>query len=193
MMLSLMDINPHVRVAGTYVLTFDDRHHTFKNIKTLDSRLFYILDGSGTMKIENKLYPLHNGSFIMFSSQTEYAWQPDISSYLKYIAINFDYTQNHSDIKASLGIEPAECVTDDMALEHVTISDAEFLNSPIFINDFSSAEDKLWDIIEVLVSKGSYYTEMASSLLKSVIVSVPRYLEKEKEGLGIRELNSIWF
>ena len=97
----LSNINPFVRLAIICTLSGQTKYDVFFKLKTPDCRLFYILSGKGSIVIENSEYPLHPGDCILFQSGTEYIWQPKENNNITFISINFDYTQNHSDIKNS--------------------------------------------------------------------------------------------
>ena len=91
--MKLNDINPFIRQA--IISKLPSSIYTGKKIKTRDCRLFYILHGSGEILIEGRNYNIKAGSVILFQTGTEYVWQ---ISDMRYVAINFDYTQEHKDL-----------------------------------------------------------------------------------------------
>ena len=90
------EINPFIRQALTAQLTKQNKTDTFNKLKTVDARLFYIIDGNGKMRFKNKSCDLHADTIILFSAGTEYTWEVDT---INYYAINFDYTQNYSHVQ----------------------------------------------------------------------------------------------
>ena len=68
---------------------------TFKPLKTRDSRLFYILAGNGSMKVDGTSYDFQDDMLILFKAGTEYEWQIENAN---YYAINFDYSNEFSDM-----------------------------------------------------------------------------------------------
>lgn len=164
----LAEILPFVRQAivskmslGVYI--------SYK-LRTRDHRLFYIMGGRGSIVIEGESYPIRSGMIVLFRSGTEYIWQVGD---MRYIAVNFDYTEESSHLKRSFHVERAEAL--DSVLEpNISFSDAEVLNSPIVLYDAASLEPMLMNIVSEFGVGGEYSSEYVSSLLKTAIIAIAR-------------------
>ena len=65
------EINPFVRQALSSQLTRQNGADTYKRIKTVDSRLFYISSGSGKMTFPDGSIDLSAGTLVLFGAGTE--------------------------------------------------------------------------------------------------------------------------
>ncbi len=166
--MKLNDIQPFVRQA--VICKLHSGLYTGKKIKTRDCRLFYILHGNGEMLIEGKRYNLKANSIILFQTGTEYVWQ---TSDVRYIAINFDYTQDYSHIKKTFSPINAEVFPKDNFSQKIMFEDAEELNSEIVL--FNCREEtKITHLAVEINTTGEFKDELISSLLKSIIINIVR-------------------
>ena len=114
---------------------------------------------------------------------------------MRYLAVNFDYFDEHKQFKRSFHVERAEVV--DTVLEpDIRFDDAEMLSSPIVLYGAAGFEGRIADIIgEFSFKGGAYSEEYLSVLLKSVIIRIARRCADEKGGAlagahGVREIIS---
>ncbi len=171
----LSEITPFVRQAIISKMTVGG--YIFHKLKTRDHRLFYILGGGGSIVIEGASYRIEPGMLVLFRSGTEYIWQVED---MRYIAINFDYTEAHSDLKRSLHVERSENV--DSVLEpELLIEGAEALEAPIVLYGMQSVEGMLMNIVGEFSVDTRYRGEYISAALRLVIMSVLREYSKEGE------------
>ena len=88
------DIKPFVRYARYLTL---DSYSSYPLRIPYDSRLFFTQSGCGVITVGNKKYIMKPGSIILLNSGNTYHLQsPDTN--VTYLAFNFDYTWQHSDI-----------------------------------------------------------------------------------------------
>ena len=95
----LKDISPFVRQA--IIGSISNKIHNpgvFKRLKAPFHRLFYIIDGSGTITVNSVEHNFKPGSAIIIRSGMEYFWNTENA---QIIAVNFDYTSNFSDFVLS--------------------------------------------------------------------------------------------
>ncbi|MBE7060973.1 MAG: helix-turn-helix transcriptional regulator [Clostridiales bacterium] len=167
--MKLNDIQPFVRQA--VICKLHSGLYTGKKIKTRDCRLFYILHGNGEMLIEGKRYTLKANSVILFQTGTEYVWQ---SSDVRYIAINFDYTQDYSHIKRTFSPINAEIFPKDNFSQKIIFDDAQELNGEIVLFNCHDSATKITNLAVEINTAGEFKDELLSSLLKSIIISIIR-------------------
>lgn len=166
--MKLNDIQPFVRQA--VIGNLHSGVYTGKKIKTRDCRLFYIIHGSGEMLIEGKHYTLKSNSVILFQTGTEYVWQ---SSDVRYIAINFDYTQDYSHIKRTFSPINAEVFPKDNFSHKILFEDAQELNNEIVLFNCQE-ESKITNLAVEINTAGEFKDELLSSMLKSIIINIVR-------------------
>lgn len=180
----LKDINPFVRKAVTATLTIHVKADVFNELQTSDCRLFYILSGNGSMIIEGNAYELKQGCAILFQSGTKYVWQIGSIEGIHYIAINFDYTHNHADIKKSFHPVHSNIFRTSDILENIVFSDCTELNAPIVIKDATPLEARMKLFTTEYFLGDDYCDELLSSILKSVIISMVRALNIKNNPYG---------
>ncbi len=166
----LKDISPNVRVAIATELTEANSNVLLKSI---DCRMFYILSGDGVMEINGNSYPLHNGCVILFQSGNEYRWIPGEAG-ISFIAINFDYTQNYTDMKNSFHTMRAANFDSKMQLENIHFSDVTMLNKPLYVDSQKKLENKFRYISTEFHINEPFGSELISSELKSIIIRLVR-------------------
>ena len=151
-----------------------------KKIKTRDCRLFYILHGNGEILIENKHYPLKSGMVILFQTGTEYVWQ---TNDMRYIAINFDYTQDNCHIKNTFSPISSDFFPKDNFSHKIFFEDAVELNEAIVFSDRLALESKITNLAVEINTAVEFKDELLSSLLKSIIIDIVRQ-KRETTSLG---------
>ena len=175
--MKLEEINPFIRQA--VIATFEpNTSYSYRKLKTRDCRLFYILHGTGEIIIENTLYKLKTGTLILFQSGTEYIWKVHG---VRYIAINFDYTDEHKDIRRTFSPVSSELFPKDNFSKKIVFSDADVLNREIVFFDGESFESRITNLAVEINTSGRFKDELLSSLMKSIIISIVRLKTEESE------------
>lgn len=180
----LKDINPFVRKAVTATLTLNTKADVFNELQTSDCRLFYIISGQGSMIIEGQSFDLRSGCAILFQSGTKYIWQIDSMEGVHYIAINFDYTHNHTHIKKSFHPVHSNLFHTTDILENIVFLDCLALNAPIILRDASALESRMKLLTTEYFLGDEYCDELLSSTLKSIIISMVRVLNIKNNPYG---------
>ncbi len=180
--MKLCDIDPFVRQAVIGNLDKDNTRDVNTKIKTVDSRLFYIVSGSGEMVIEGTTYPIEAGTTVLFSAGTEYVWAVD---HIKYYAVNFDFTHSFSHIKTTYHPIKSELFTDSQIIERPYFEDVSLLNLPIVLHGIPIFEALISQITTEYYIGSEHMDMLLTSLLKSAIVSAVRMAEKA-EGFSER-------
>ena len=183
------DTTPFVRQATVTVLNSSTKYDVFYELRSVDCRLFYIYSGKGTMNIEGEDFRLVPGSVVLFKAGTRYIWQPDEGLSLESLTVNFDYTQNHTHLQKPFHPVHSDIFRDSDILENIEITDAPALNHPIYLANIPSIESRLRLLTtEFNVADDYFRGELLSSVLKSVLVSILREVNSDKEYSGNRNL-----
>ena len=185
----LKEATPFVRQAIITTLNSSTKYDVFYELRSLDCRLFYIFSGKGSITIEGKAYNLSPGSVVLFKAGTRYIWQPDEGYSLESLSVNFDYTQNFKHIKSPFHPIHSDKFSDKDILESIEITDAKMLNFPIVLANATSIESRLRLLTtEFNVADDYYRCELLSCVFKSVLISIVRGVNSEKEYSGNRNL-----
>lgn len=163
-------IHPFVRQGLIGYLDADGQLFHQK-LKTRDGRLFYILEGTGFLCAENKSYPIGPGSVILFQAGTEYIWQIDS---MRYIAVNFDYTQEHMHIRQTFSPLHAHLFPPDNFSPRLFFENARELEHPIVLSHAFSFEEKIKSLAIEYHMMGEFSDEMLSAMLKAILLQVLR-------------------
>ncbi|MBE7043719.1 MAG: helix-turn-helix domain-containing protein [Ruminococcaceae bacterium] len=163
--MKIAEINPHIRFAEQITYSILNR-----TVYVRDCRLIYILDGAGELNINNNSYKLEKNTLFYCPWGTTYNIIP--KGNLVLYVINFDFTQNFSDIVTPLSMELDE--NDSEALEKTMIDDSNLLNCFMVLKDASDFKNQIGDMISEYTAKRLYYKETASTILKSLIIKLHR-------------------
>ncbi len=170
------EINPFVRQALVGTLNKNNTNDVHTKIKTVDSRLFYIIAGGGNMRIEGTVYPIVPGTVILFSAGTEYVWEIEN---VKYYSVNFDYTNAFSHIRKTFHPVHSVRFEEKQIIESVHFEDTGILNTPIVLKSAPLLEQMMGQITTEFCMGGAHTDMLLSSLLKAAIISVVRLTEEE--------------
>ncbi len=139
--------------------------------------MIYILGGFGELRINNNTYKLEKNTLFYCPWGTKYNIIPE-SDLVLYV-LNFDFSQNYSDIVTSLSMEFDEYYPEP--LEKIIIEDSSMLNCFMILNDVPDFKKPIGDIINEFTAKKLFFRENTSSLLKSLLIKLHR------ENTGIPE------
>ena len=163
----LSDVNPFLRYAKVQpAIAEGDRLRS-----AYDCRLFYILEGKGTLVTEEKEIPLAPGTALYFLPGVPYRFE----GHLKIIAINFDLTRSHTGRKTPRPPEetgvfrPEEILWDDPPQE---------LAHRIVVRHASALESLLKRCVGGYLCPSTYTDAMTSAILKEALALL---LEEEGE------------
>lgn len=165
------EINPFVRQSIVGTLNRYNTCDVCTKIKTVDSRLFYIISGGGYMSIEGVRYPIVQGSVILFSAGTEYVWEIEN---VKYYSVNFDYSHSFSHIKETFHPFRSENFKEKQIIERVDFEDEQVLNKPVVLKKAPVLEQIIGQITTEFCIGGAYTDMFLTSLLKSAVITVVR-------------------
>lgn len=173
--MKIQNINPFVRQALSSRLTGQNKNDTYSRIKTVDCRLFYIIDGTGKMRFKTAVVPLKAGTVVLFRAGTEYIWEPD--DFVDYYAINFDYTQNFSHITTPFHPIYANRFRTADIIESPKFEDEPLLDEPLVLPFAPEFERKIRQILTEMLLGNAYSAALTSGRLKQILAEI---LQKKK-------------
>ena len=166
--MDLIHANPFVRFADKLRFLFQRGPS-----KTYDSRLLYALDGSATVTLGGEVCQMRHGSLVIFQPGTEYSIQPE--QYVELIVLDFDFTQDYSDVSTSMIPCPTSAFLPEQAHSRVSFGDTELYDTPVYFNNVSFVEPLLREIVSEFQEKRLYYAGKISTIFKSILFELARY------------------
>ena len=141
-------------------------------LRTVDSRLLYIISGMGEVTIGDTVYSLSPGSIVLFRAGTPYMWN---ITEMQFFIINFDYSEAFSDNTATFHPIHAENFCESQCFDCGDITDEVRLNSPIVLRTVQNLEPLFRLIVAEYGVGGKYSGELISNAVKTLIYAVLRY------------------
>lgn len=166
----LSQINPYVRYAAHSKYSAHDN-----NVYVCDCRIIYITGGTGKMIVESAEHRLTPGTLFYCREGTNYNFCADGT--ISYISINFDLTQQYSNIKNSITPIPIKSVNDiDLSniLKCPDIESENFNMTYTVIDNASDFERDLKRAVKEFALHKICYTEYVSSIVKMLICNIIR-------------------
>lgn len=144
------EIQPFARFPRELIIS---ENSVFSEVFPVDARLFYAVEGNGKLSVEGKTVDIPKGSAILINSGVPYRIIP---TFVKYLAINFDWTQDFSD--RNIPIPPVPYNGSELqAFESVTFEDCSEFNRYAYCKNAFFAEKPLLKMIERYEKKQLYY------------------------------------
>ena len=166
----LENINPFVRRAFCLM-----RAPLNQTVKSADCRLFYILEGDGTITVNETEYQFEKDSVCLWPSGTEYCWKPSKNNNCKLAIVNFDYTHEFRQKTEMIPLINKSNFDNCTILKSDNFTDAVALNAPIFLKNMHLFKNKTLSLIDEFESQKMYSSELASSMLKQLIINIVRH------------------
>lgn len=139
-----------------------------------DSRLFYIISGSGRIIINDTSYNLLEDTIILFREATQYKWEGEN---IELYSLNFDYNSNYSNISQSFEPLLANTFNDASAFDCGYIEDFPQLNHPIVIHNAASLKNCIKNIITEHKRSDNYSQYFVPILTQELIFNILRIYE----------------
>jgi len=166
--LCLRDINPYLR----FVL-----HTKYAPVNSLFCAVdyhFYYFWSDCIMEIAGQEHSIKSGEVVIIPPGTEYGFMN--TEIIDVLLINFDFTQNHTDLTEGIIPIPVNEFLQSRIVEKVNFIDNDLLNNCIVMagknRDFIM--ESLEEITEEYKYKKQYYAETASCVFKKVLLTVAR-------------------
>ncbi len=179
------DISPFARYVRDLVIT---KNSTFSEVLPIDCRLFYVKSGVGKIKVRGTALTLPVGSALYINSFVPYTL---LKSDVTYIAINFDFTQNHTALSAPIPPVVSKERKSHSPLEHIKFDDVPAFNQYLFCQQAFSLYPMFQRAEEYFTKKPPFaamsnrctVTEILLSMLKSSMAP-----KKEQKGFNGEEI-----
>ena len=162
------DISPFVRAA--IIRSLDGP--TLPTV-AYDHRIFYVLNGNGTVEIADTSFTLKPGAAMLWMSGIPFTFLPEDKG-LQMIVVNFDFTRNHAeDVLALPPVTPQNFNPNEL-LERIVFNDATMLNSPLFFENLPSILPYLQNMLQEAAVPTIWSNFQLASLMQMVLTAMCR-------------------
>lgn len=141
-------------------------------LRTVDSRLLYIISGKGEVTADGKVYSLSPGSTVLFKAGTPYMWNV---TEMQFFIINFDYSDRFSDKTSPFHPIHAENFSETQCFDCGEITDEVRLNFPIVLKSVQNLEPLFRLAVAEFGVGGKYSGELISNAVKTLIYAMLCY------------------
>ena len=167
------EINPFVRYARYLNL---DKISFYEPHIPYDARLFFVLKGHGCIRTLDRDYMLSKGDVLVINSGIKYHLVTPESS-ISFLAINFDYTSNHSALRTPIPPKPEALFVPEQLIEKLTFNDMTDFNSVIYLKGMYELEQRLIHIEYEYTHQFIYCDLKISKLLTEILIEIARKLK----------------
>ena len=169
------EIRPFVRYARYMSLSKNDG---YSPMVACDARLFYVLDGEGTIVLGKEELKMVKGSLLIVNAGIEYHLKSP-ENHVSYIALNFDYTFAHSSQKIPVPPRAPREFLPEHIIERVTFDDVPELSEFAFIEDMYAFAARLAAIEREYSMNVIFHETKISSMLGELLCDAVRRLRSD--------------
>ena len=170
------NLNPYVRYS--YINTNAASANTYKTpLYAYDHRLFYVLEGKITAKLDGKEdITLNPGDCLVLEPAHGYRMIPKVGG-TRFVITSFDFDNEHIGIRSRHPDEKENFSKDDV----ISAYKPDYFDKMLVCTGAISLREKLKEICSAMVWQEEYKYDYASSLFKGVLIELYRLVTiKEK-------------
>jgi len=168
--LTISQVQPFVRLCHYLSLTPASYYAV---VKAYDHRLFFAAEGTGSILVDAVTYTLQQGDLLLCQAGTAYQLLPSEKE-LKLIALNFDFTLNHSQIITPIPPDPLKSFRMEKVIESVYFSEPVLWNQPLYAEKMHAIAPYLTQLMEEYTTRRIFYEEKSTALLQLVLSMLAR-------------------
>lgn len=180
-------IQPFVRYV--HYLPLDDSSD-YKETVPYDNRLFFAYHGKGKISVNGIIYNMHKGAVIIIPSGVRYRLLTP-ETYVTYIAVNFDYTQRHSDKPTPIPPTLTQLYNPLMKLEHTNFTDMIRFNDAVHIENLFNLNGIFLKIHYEYTHRMIYSDCIMSNLLSEILFQCARMTYTKDFSSSCETINQI--
>ena len=162
------EIKPFVRYSRTLDFSAD---RSYSEYIPCDCRIFYTDCGVGKIEIGGNTVHMEKGDVLIINSDVPYRYIP---SNVRYMAVNFDYTQNHRHINIPVPPINTPGTSGLSVIENVKFEDETTLNTYMLVSGMHELKNIFLKIETEYSKKYPYYEMKTSALLEEALVTAVR-------------------
>lgn len=169
--MELFEINPFIRFFKTIPRPRSNTRSDAESVRTYDCRLFYILSGECRFQIHERLYSLSENGILYIPSGTPYRLSYESISPLTALIVNFDFDQAH---RTRESVMKPEFLQSFDETKWIRVPNVLAFSEPISIANAQRLRQRLIDAEKEIASSNHHCKEVASSILRLVLLDMLR-------------------
>ena len=163
-------ISPFVRFVHVFNTNAQSKYST---VVPLDSRLFFVKEGTGKIEVENQVYELKKDSALIINSGIPYRIL-STETFTSYIVVNFDYTKDATDKNFPVQPVVKNYFTPNMLLSHVEFEDAPRLSKVLYVEKIPELQGNLSLLLKEFSFQLMFFKEKLSNILTLCLIDIVR-------------------
>jgi len=164
------ELDPFVRYVQRFIVS---EAAYLSDVCAYDCRLFYICQGSGTLRYEGQTHRISCGDLMVFMPGKRYRMTSTAGDPLIFLGCNFDCTQTENSITIPVPPAREEDFTGQI-IDPVLFTDTPAMNDLIFLHNMYSAENVLVDMHNEYGAQKIYCQKRLGALLQSILCIAAR-------------------
>lgn len=182
--MTLFDLNPFIRWVGIHPAPL-----MLHNARiAYDYRLFYILGGTGSFIIEGTGYSFAPDSLFLIPSGYKYEYTFQDPASVRILILNFDLTTAAAHLTDPIGVVTEKQYSPSQLVDSCRYP---FLEKEKYFEALPSIKPLLLNISSLFIDQPYLYRELASSLLKEVLIRVLQFEQKQITPVSSQTVNRI--
>ena len=166
MQISLAEVKPYLRYVRTVTVTPEGG---FPPSAAYDARLFYTLEGAGTVEADGTAYPMKPGCLLLLNGGVPY-WLQAPERRVSYLAVNFDYTYRSCGRKGPVAPDPTSSFRPENRIDPVTFADAPQLDRVLYLEGMDPLTARLQAMEGEYTRKINLYEWKLSTGMADVLI-----------------------
>lgn len=162
-MISLSDANPYLRAAEIQPAVLEGEGPR----RAYDHRLFYVLEGHGTVVLEGTAHSLAPDALLFWAPDVDYHFRGK----MRVVVLNFDVTRAAADQKKPMYPPPVAEFRAENIPNRETLTE---LPAPLVLGGNALLRGAVLEIAEVFHERGAFSDADTSAMLKRVLVDIAR-------------------
>ncbi|MDP4133326.1 MAG: helix-turn-helix domain-containing protein [Bacillota bacterium] len=171
--MEIKDINPYIRFADV-MYSFENREF----VRAYDERFLYILEGEGSLILENEKLDFCKDSVCYYPQGLHY--KLEAKDEIKFVSVNFDFFQNLSEVMTVMPPNPDKNYDPKKAIKSDELLSCKLFNSPFVMGNIQKLKECFLDIAEHCTCGELYGKETGSSILKYAVCVMLKSSSGEK-------------
>ncbi len=161
----IADINPHIRFAEEITYALKNRRSYVK-----DCRIFYVLGGRGSIRIQEKEYILKENTLFYCAGGQEYSINAE--DYLHFYALNFDLSQAHRALVTPFAPVDLQTTSPTGVVDLCLVEDSGFLDSFFIAEHAGEFKNGVATIVKEFATQQLFFRETAGAVLKKILIDL---------------------
>ena len=154
-----------------------------KEIVGYDHRIYYVLQGHGSIQIGKEHYDLQPDTFIMWRSGIPYRYLSEKANAMICITCNFDFTSNFYHLRTPIApSRPKEFNKDGILEKDIRFTDHEPFNKTVFLPNSPNIRALMVKLEETYTKKQKFYSLRCNNVLQEILIKNNAIANMIREG-----------